>query len=83
MKRNQTCIPRLSTDLILWDETIFHLKLMKYLRIDSTIDPNLHYSILNIIQDNWDSFCEQEDSHPILDFEFCIDIGKSQPVYYH
>ena len=55
---------------------------MKYLRIDSTIDPNLHYSILNIIQDNWDSFCEQEDSHPILDFEFCIDIGKSKPVYY-
>ena len=56
---------------------------MKYLRIDTTVDPNLHYSILNIIQDNWDSFCEQEASRPIWYFEFCIDIGKSQHVYYH
>ena len=60
---------------------------MKDFYIDASIKTNIRQSILNIIKDNWDSFCEQGASCPIFDFEFCLDTCDTpsvccrQPVY--
>ena len=50
--------------------------------MNDTIDPALRRSVLSIIHDNWDFFCEQGVSRPISDFGFFLDTGDSQPVYY-
>ena len=72
----------LRTDLILWDESSFTCELVKDLRIDNGIDPTIRQSVINIIHDNWDSFCEQEAARHIFDFDFCLDTGNSKPDYY-
>ena len=71
MTRSHKYTPRLKIDLIIWYE---------YLNVDPNIYPTLHQSILHIIYDNWDSFCEQEVSRPMFDFEFCFDRGDSKLV---
>ena len=80
MKRSPTWKPRPRSDLILWDESSSLPELNKDLDIDVNMDPTLKQSILTIIKDNWDSFCEKGASRPMLDFEFCIDTGDSKPV---
>lgn len=67
-------------DHILWDDPSFNSELTKKLKIDPNIDPSLRYSILHVIQDNWESFCEQGAPRPMFDFEFCIDTGDSKLV---
>ena len=54
---------------------------MKDFRIDSSIGTNIRQSVLSIIKDNWDSFCEKGDSCPILDFELCLDTYDSPLVW--
>ena len=80
MKRSPTWKPRPRSDLILWDESSSLPELNRDLDIDVNMDPTLKQSILTIIKDNWDSFCEKGASRPMLDFEFCIDTGDSKPV---
>ena len=46
------------------------------------MDLTIKQSILTIIKDNWDSFCEEGASKPMFDFEFCIDTGDFKPVCY-
>ena len=51
------------------------------------VDATLCYSILDIIHDTWDSYSERGVSRPMIDFEFCLDMGdpipmcSRQPVY--
>ena len=75
MTRSPTWTPRPRSDLILWDESSSLPELNKDLTIDVNMDPTLKQSILTIIKDNWDSFCEKGASRPMFDFEFCIDTG--------
>ena len=63
-----------------WDVSSFTSELTKYLRIDDSIDPTIRYSVIKIINDNWDSFCEQGAARPMFDFEFCLDTGDYKPV---
>ena len=60
----------------------FLAELTKYVTIDATIDPTIKQSIVTIIKDHWDSFCEEGVSRPMFDFEFCIDTCDSKPVCY-
>ena len=81
MTRSPTWKPRPRTDLILWDASSFTSELTKVLRIDDSIDPIIRHSVIKIIYDNWDSFCEQGAARPMFDFEICLDTGDSKPVY--
>ena len=81
IKRSPTWTPRPRTDLNFWNESSFLAELTKDLTIDATIDPTIKHSIPTIIQDNWDSLCEEGASRPMVDFEFCIDTGDSKPVF--
>ena len=83
MTRSPTWTPRSRTDLILWEEPSTFCVFTKDLTIDVNMDPVLKKSITTIIQDNWDSFCEQGVSRPMFDFELCIDTGDFRPVCYH
>ena len=83
MTRSPTWTPRPRSDLILWDESSSLNELNKDLIIDVSMDLTLKQSIITIIKDNWDSFCEKGASRPTFDFEFCIDTGDSKPVCYH
>ena len=47
------------------------------------MDPTIKQSILTIIKNNWDLFCEEGASRTMFDFEFCIDTGDSKPVCCH
>ena len=80
MTRSLTWKPRPRTDLILWDVSSFTSELTKDLCIDDNIDPTIRHSVIKIIHDNWDSFCEQGAARPMFDFEFCLDTGDSKPV---
>ena len=53
---------------------------MKHFKIDFSIDITIHQSILGIIKDNCDSFCEQGTSRPMFDFNFFLDTDGSPPV---
>ena len=72
--------PRPRTDLILLDESSFTSEITKDLRIDDGIDPTISQSVIKIIHDNLDSFCEQGADGPMIDFDFCLDTGDSKPV---
>ena len=48
--------------------------------IGDDVDVAIRHKSINIIQDNWDSFCDRGFSRPMLDFEFCIDTSNSPPV---
>ena len=60
MTRTPHFVPRPRSNLILWDKTI------------EDVDDTLRQSILDIIYDNWDSFCKRSVSRPMLDFEFVL-----------
>ena len=83
MIRSPTWTPRPRNDLIFWNESFFLDELNKDLRINISMGPTIKHAILTIIQDNWDSFCEEGTSRPMFDFEFCIDTGASKPVCCH
>ena len=80
MIRSPTWTPRPRNDLILWNESSFLAELNKDLRINASMDPSIKHTIITIIKDNWDSFCEEGASRPMFDFEFCIDTDDSKPV---
>ena len=80
IKRTQNVSHRPRSDLIIWDKLIDNAELVRDFHIGQDIDATIRQSIITIIQDNWDSFCERGVSRPMLDFEFCIDTGNSPPV---
>ena len=82
IKRSPTWTPRPHTELILGKESSFLAELSKDLTIATTMDSTIKQSILTIIKDNWNSFCEEGASRPMFDFEFCIYTGNSKPVCY-
>ena len=82
MTRSPKWKPYPKIDLILWDESSFTSDLAKDLSIDDGIDSTIRQSVIKIIHDNWDSFCEQGVARPIFDFDFCLDTGDSKPVCY-
>ena len=49
------------------------------LLIGDDVDVDIRNKIINIIKDNWDSFCERGVSRPMLDFEFFIDRETHHP----
>ena len=77
MKGSSHFTPRPRSDFILWDKSVDEPELLRDLLIGDDVDAAIHHKIINIIQDNWDSFCERGVSRPMLDFEFCIDTGNS------
>ena len=80
IKRSRHFTHRSRSELIIWNKLIDEAELVRDLNIGQDIDASIHQSIIKIVQDNWDSFCEQGVSRPLLDFEFCIDTGNSPPV---
>ena len=46
------------------------------------MNPTIKQSILTIIKDNWDSFCEEGASRSMFDFEFYICTGDFKHVCY-
>ena len=80
MTRSPKLKPRSRMDLLIWDESSFTSELAKDSRIGNDINPTIRQSVIKIIHDNWDSFCEQGADRPMIDFEFCLDTGDSKPV---
>ena len=87
MKRASHFSPRPRSDLILWDKSVDEPVFLRDLLIGDDVDATIRHRIIDIIHDNWDSFCERRISRPMLDFEFCINTSNSppfccrQPVY--
>ena len=44
------------------------------------MDSTIKQSILTIIKDNWNSFCEKDTFRPMFDFVFYIDTGDFKAV---
>ena len=80
VKRSASWEPRLRSDLIHWNESFDSSELERYFRMGDQADDLTRRSVISIMKSNWDSFCERSVSRPVLDFEFCIDTGKSPPV---
>ena len=80
MKRSSHFIPRPHSDLILCDKSFDEPELLRNIPIRDDVDAAIHHTIINIIQNNWDSFCERGVSRSMLDIKFFIDTGNSSPV---
>ena len=48
----------------------------------SNLDLEHVRSVMQIINNNWDSFCVQGASRPMFDFDFFLDTGDSKPICY-
>ena len=80
MKRAASWTPRPRSDVIPWNTSLFQEELDNNFNIGSTIDDSTRNAVIQIIKDNWDSFCEVGAARPMLDFEFCIDTGDAKPT---
>ena len=72
--------PRPRSDVIPWNISLFQEELDNNFNIGSTTDESNRNAVIQIIKDNWDSFCEVGAARPMLDFEFCIDTGDAKPT---
>ena len=72
--------PHLRSDLIIWNESLDSLELLRDFRIGEYIDTSIQNSVIFIIKSNWNSFREQGLSRPVLDFEFYINKVNTTPV---
>ena len=66
--------------MIIWNKLIYEAELVRDFHIGQDIEASIRQSIIKIVQDNWDYFCERGVSRPMLYFEFCIDTGNSPPI---
>ena len=82
MTRSTQWAPGPKTDLIIWDKFLFNADFTNDLIIDESIDPRIRRSAIQIIHNNWDSFCAQGAAQPLFDFEFCLDTGDLKSVCY-
>ena len=81
MKHTPSWTPKPRSDIIPWNSFLWQQELDNNFNIDSMTDNFTRQAILQIIEDNWDSFCEIGTSRPMLDFEFCIDTGYAKAFY--
>ena len=58
LKSLQHFVPRSQSDLVLLNKSIDRPELLRNLHIGTYDDATLCLSILDIIHDNWDPFCE-------------------------
>ena len=80
IKRTRNFSHRPRSDFIIWNKLIDEAELVRDLHIRQDIDATIRQSIIKMIQDNWNSFCERGVSRPMLEFEFFIDTYNSPPV---
>ena len=59
MKRSSHFIPRPRSDLILWNKSVDEPELLRDLLIGDDVDAAIRHKVINIIQNNWDSFYER------------------------
>ena len=83
MKRAESWTPRPRSDFIPWNTSLFQQELDGNFNIGSTTDDFTCKAVLQIIKDNWDSFCVVGAARPMLDSEFCIDNGKAKATCCH
>ena len=65
MKRSSHFIPRPRSDLILWDTSVDELELLRDSPIGDDVVVDIRKKLINIIKNNWDSFCERGISQEI------------------
>ena len=59
VKRSPHYTSRPRSDFILWNKSIDELELLRDLHIGNNVDAAIRHNIINIIHDNWESFCER------------------------
>lgn len=67
-------------DIITFNPDIHHDELHNNIVISNLVPPTVKNKILQIVQTNWDAFCNEGCRQPILGFEFSIDTGTATPV---
>ena len=80
MKRAESWTPWHRSDIIPWNFPLCQHELDDNFNIDSLTDDFTRNAVLQIIKDNWDSFCEVGVARSILDFEFCIGTRNSKAI---
>ena len=80
MKRAESWTQRPRSVVIPWFFSLCQQELDDNFNIDSMTDDFTHKVFLQIIKYNWDYFCEVGAARPMLDFEFCIDIGNIKTI---
>ena len=83
MKRAKSWTTRPRSDFIPWSSSLYQQELDDNFNIDSLIEDFTRNAVLQIIKDNWDSFCEVVSARPMLDFEFCINNGNAKAICCH
>ena len=81
MKCAELWTSRPRSDVIPWNTSLFQQELDENFNIGSITDDFTRKTILQIIKDNRDSFCEVGAARPMLDFDFYIDTGIVKETY--
>ena len=82
-KHTPSWISRPRSEIILWRSSLFQQELEGNFVLEFTTDDFTHRSVLRIIHDNWDYFCQFGVARPILDSEFCVNTGDAKTIYCH
>ena len=77
-----------SSDIVVKQWHLYHnghqdLVLVLFLDIVSTVTSSTRKAVIQIIYNNWNSFCVVRGAWKILDFEFCSDTGDTKAVCCH
>ena len=81
MKRAESWTLRPRSDVVPWYSSLCQQELDENFNIDIMTDDFTRKAVLQIMKDNWDSFCEVGAARPMLDFEFCINTGNVKEIY--
>ena len=73
-------MPRPYSDIIPWCQALYQQEFDNNFNIASIVSDSTRQVVIQIIHDNWDSFCEVGIAPPMFDFEFCIDTGRAKAV---
>ena len=71
------------SDIITWCSSLYQKEFDENFNIVSTVSDSTRHVVIQIIYNNWDSFCEVGVAQPMLDFEFYIDTGNAKAVCSH
>ena len=83
MKGAASWTQRPRSGVIPWKISLFQQELDDNFNISSMTGDSTRKAVLQIIKDNWDSFCEVGAVWPMLDFEFCINTGNAKAICCH
>ena len=78
MIRSATWTPQPLPDIIPCDSTLFQEELDKKIYIKPNIRVDIRHYCLNIIYDNWDSFCKVGATPPLFDSNSVLLVDMSQ-----